>query len=623
MATQPHLSPCLEAALHYARKGWRVFPLQPNTKKPYGGTRGVRDATTDEATIRRWFMRWPTANIAIACGNGLGVIDEDTYKGGDARPLSLPPTLTATTPRGGKHMLFSIPGELRPEHTGKLGQFVDFQGDGAYIVAPPSRVDDKGYAWANDLPVQPLPSGVLRRLEKKPTPAKPTRAPEAASTPRQDESDGMYWADRAAEKARGEGRNNAGAWLAAQLRDNDCRDPEGAMVYYAALVGSDGDHLYTEREALTTWRSIARRSPRDPAKSQSRPPTPIRREQQRTTTDGANALDGLAGAAEADGRMPRFRFLIDTDVQHMPAPTWLIDGHLVANRLSVVFGEYGSAKSFLTLDWALCVATGTAWQGKAVRRGLVAYVAGEGIGGMGRRIDAWKLQHDYPPDRPAGVWMLGEPAQLLDAKDVLDLRAAIAALPEVPVLVVIDTLARSMAGGDENSAQDMGIAVAAAETIRTEFGCHVLIVHHKPTGAAKTRGSSALPGAADTLIDVTKDGDLVTVACAKQKDAAAFEKVSLSLLVKALSDDPDDTSCVLVSTERRGTARPLPKSAQEVLRYLTEIPAHRARFGEIKSYMEESYGMVKQSVANALNTLEERQQIYNRDGFWTLVETGY
>src|SRR5262245_46559316 len=47
---------------------------------------GVKDATTNEALIRHWWGNWPEANIAIATGqdSGLDVLDEDTYKGGDA-----------------------------------------------------------------------------------------------------------------------------------------------------------------------------------------------------------------------------------------------------------------------------------------------------------------------------------------------------------------------------------------------------------------------------------------------------------------------------------------------------------------------------------------------------------
>src|SRR5690242_19174472 len=92
--TSTRQNPLLAAALSYAARGWPVFALQPNSKIPFGGTHGARDATTDEQTIREWWERWPRANIGIAGGNGLVLIDEDTYHGADASALHLPPTLT-------------------------------------------------------------------------------------------------------------------------------------------------------------------------------------------------------------------------------------------------------------------------------------------------------------------------------------------------------------------------------------------------------------------------------------------------------------------------------------------------------------------------------------------------
>src|SRR5260221_151518 len=277
MVAQPDMPDCLTAALAYAARGWRVFPLQPMSKKPFAGTRGLLDATTEEATICRWWMRWSQANVAIACGNGLGVVDEDTYKGGDASPLHLPPTLTATTPRGGQHMLYTVPGEIRPEHTGKLGKFVDFQGDGSYIVAPPSRTPDGVYAWLDEhQPMEDLPGRILDMLTKPTKRVKNSSNTIPRQSTNQEASDGMYWADKAAKEqvsARG-GRNEAGLWLAGQLRDNECRDPDGAMRYYAAPGRDSGDHPYADEAALATPPCVLRQSQRDRAKSQA--PTPIR-----------------------------------------------------------------------------------------------------------------------------------------------------------------------------------------------------------------------------------------------------------------------------------------------------------------------------------------------------------
>ena len=70
------MSAMLEAALGYAAKGWRVFPLKPREKVP-ATAHGVKDATTDEATIRGWWGTWPDANVGYATGYGVAVVDID------------------------------------------------------------------------------------------------------------------------------------------------------------------------------------------------------------------------------------------------------------------------------------------------------------------------------------------------------------------------------------------------------------------------------------------------------------------------------------------------------------------------------------------------------------------
>src|SRR5205814_3311686 len=65
----------LPSALWYAESGLKVFPLQPGSKVPMPGSRGCKDATTDAARIRAWWRRTPDANVAIATGCLVDVLD--------------------------------------------------------------------------------------------------------------------------------------------------------------------------------------------------------------------------------------------------------------------------------------------------------------------------------------------------------------------------------------------------------------------------------------------------------------------------------------------------------------------------------------------------------------------
>jgi putative DNA primase/helicase len=145
----------LGAALTYAGAGWPVFPCVPGGKTPLT-QHGCLDATTNEAQIRRWWDRWPGANVAIATGaeSGLVVLDPDRDKGGlesladlqlERGPLPAGPVVR--TGGGGEHLYFRHPGgkiankvELRPG--------LDVRGDGGYVVAPPSRhASGNEYKW--------------------------------------------------------------------------------------------------------------------------------------------------------------------------------------------------------------------------------------------------------------------------------------------------------------------------------------------------------------------------------------------------------------------------------------------------------------------------------------------
>lgn len=170
---------CLDAALRYAARGWSVFPL--NGKLPFAGTHGHNDATTDRATIKRWWKKWPSANVGIACSSTSGPIVIDLDKPAnenevDPRPLveslDLPETREASSRKGRLHLYFDpmldgteIARMIRPFKDKRGKKYaLDILGDGGYVVAPPSVHPDTGreYKWLEKRKPAPFPEAIFQ-----------------------------------------------------------------------------------------------------------------------------------------------------------------------------------------------------------------------------------------------------------------------------------------------------------------------------------------------------------------------------------------------------------------------------------------------------------------------------
>ena len=229
-----------------------------------------------------------------------------------------------------------------------------------------------------------------------------------------------------------------------------------------------------------------------------------------------------ADVLSPDGDQPErtTRLLTIEELEQLPAPRWLVHNHLVAETISVLFGPSGGGKTFVALDLALTVATGQPWLGtEAVEGGYVVYATGEGLAGLARRIQAWRAAHGHPSLERFRV--LPVAVQFMDAADLEQLRADLRSLPEAPKLIIVDTLARSMIGAEENSAKDMGLFLDGVEQITREWGAHVLLVHHTGKNGETERGTSALRGFVQTMLKLVGEDGLATLSCDKQKDGAA------------------------------------------------------------------------------------------------------
>jgi hypothetical protein len=292
--------------------------------------------------------------------------------------------------------------------------------------------------------------------------------------------------------------------------------------------------------------------------------------------DSASRADQLRGA------------LLDSEaLDSLPEPRWLVDGIVPCDSLVWLHGKPGHGKSFIALDWAGCVSAGLPWQMHGVTPGPVLYVIAEGVSGLRQRVRAWE---DHARERIA-VRFLPVAVQFRSA---LDLAAVIGLTRELqPVLIVIDTQARVTVGADENSSRDMGEFVAALSKLRQATHACILIVHHEARAGENMRGSTALEGAADTEIRITKDGPHLFLTNPKQKDAAEFDGMRLRLV-------PRLESATVQSHDGVGLAEELSASEQTILGTLRDLFGTDGASG---SRLFEVAGLAKTSYYRALKGL--------------------
>ena len=244
---------------------------------------------------------------------------------------------------------------------------------------------------------------------------------------------------------------------------------------------------------------------------------------------------------------PRLRLLADDEIESLPDPEWLVDGILPVGSFVVLYGPPSLGKTFVAMDLARCVATGTSWHSHEVRSGPVLYIAAEGRSGLKPRRRAWNQEHDC--DSCDEMWYLDAAVQLADPEDLDELMTLVSALERPPALIVIDTLARCFVGMDENSSTEMGRLVSAVDTLRSTTGATVLLLHHsgkprsKRTSQVTERGSSALKGAVDVMISLVSGKEGLVLNCEKQKEAEPFDPIAFWLKPVTIGDGQE--SCVV------------------------------------------------------------------------------
>ncbi|MEC7091626.1 MAG: AAA family ATPase, partial [Pseudomonadota bacterium] len=158
-------------------------------------------------------------------------------------------------------------------------------------------------------------------------------------------------------------------------------------------------------------------------------------------------------------------------------------------------------------------------------------------------------------------------------------------------MVVFDTLSRVMAGGNENSPEDMTAVISNIDKVRHATRAHTLIVHHSGKNAAQgARGHSSLRAATDTEIEISKTGENFAVAkIRKQRDLEQAGDMGFRLekmLVGINKRGKELSSCVVLPVELDGseTVRLTP-TEKRLFDIIANIFADETRIRQ-KAYLE-------------------------------------
>ena len=286
-------------------------------------------------------------------------------------------------------------------------------------------------------------------------------------------------------------------------------------------------------------------------------------------------------STDLQGRSAKLQNLIEplSDIEANLISMQLVRGWIGLGSLTLVYGPSNSGKTFFVIDLAMHIAAGFPYRGQKVRMGQIVYIAAEGGGGIRNRIAAMKkakptlCQHD-------NFYLL---PTALDFHAVGDADALCRAMPEGKIaLIVVDTMARSMGNGDENSARDTTQFVANLDYIRSTTGATVLVVHHSGKNASQgPRGSSALKAAVDTEITIAADHK---ITCQKQRDLELPKPLFFDLQSVELGVDSEGdpvTSAIVVEADAR-LAKPTALKGQPKVALQALDDALRKK-GEIKS----------------------------------------
>lgn len=511
------------AALDWAARGFRVFPLKAGTKVPCDEgwpEFASADPTTVHAMWTQPVMGTPLDhNIGVLTDNMI-VSDLDMKHGKDGvkswnEQGFETDTLRVATPSGGFHLYFSGPNKSLS--AGRLGDGIDIRSYHGFVVAPGSWLDgtipsNKGshgyYVLENDAPVRPAHPDLIARLDEPlerqdRTPAVDLDSPAAVLR-------AVQWlasdAPLAVENASGD---HTTFKVAAQLKDLGLSEATALQVLW--------EHWNTR--CYPPW------APEELA----------------TKVKNAYAYGALApGASSAAAYVAGLNLPVLPTPAAPPEPhqrhwfthgdqwnvnvPWLFYETLPAVGLALLTGASNTGKTFAAIEAARCLATGATFFGVPPDdRGATVFLFGGTEGsGFAQRLAA--LEEKTPlPITATQIGTLGARGALEMIEADIKHQAGIMELTwGLPLrLVVLDTLSASGLLDDEHDNAKAALAMTQLGNLATRLGVLLIVTHHPPKDGRGERGAGAIRNSADYSIEIYREDKAAvrTVELTKARNA--------------------------------------------------------------------------------------------------------
>ncbi len=288
---------------------------------------------------------------------------------------------------------------------------------------------------------------------------------------------------------------------------------------------------------------------------------------------------------------------------------WLIDQLWGASSVGVIGGAPKCSKTWLALDMALSVATGTAFLNRydVPEPGpVLVYLAEDALTVVRERVDGMARQRGLNLDA-VDVHVITAPTLRLD-RDPHRTQLLETARRIRPRLLLLDPLVR-LHGIDENNAGEVAQLLAYFRSLQREMNCSVVLVHHTRKNAAVgaaagqgLRGSSDIHAFGDSNLYLRRTRERLVLS-SEHRAAAAAPPVYLELI----DTDAKTIHLAVVAELPAEQRRSLQQRVLELLSPGSDLTRAKIR---------DTLAVKNQRLGEALESLEQAGKVTRTSAGW-------